>query len=140
IIGLLYLFFGGGRAGAAAQTTHVIKYFVPPRRRAFRYNGWQASHFHCNPSRMLAGRQLHFAANIVLTRLNVHPRRDLSPRAIPSRGCGARSSHLKLWLPRPAALRGCLRKTQYFQCFISECTPEGVSYLYPHIERQKGEI
>ncbi|MBO4503768.1 MAG: hypothetical protein J5730_03015 [Bacteroidales bacterium] len=79
----------------------------PPRRRAFRCNGWQASHFHCNPSRMLVGHHIRFAANNVLPRLNILPRRDFSPRAIHPRGCGARSSHLNPWPPRYAALQGC---------------------------------
>ncbi|MBO4504707.1 MAG: hypothetical protein J5730_07865 [Bacteroidales bacterium] len=57
---------------------------MPPRRRAFRSNGCQASHFHCNPSRMLVGQHTRFAANIVLPRPNILPRRDFFPTHHPS--------------------------------------------------------
>ncbi|MBO4504048.1 MAG: hypothetical protein J5730_04490 [Bacteroidales bacterium] len=87
-------FFLFGRAGAAAQRTQSN--IPPPRRRAFRSNGCQASHFRCNPSRMLVGPFTRFAANSVLPRLNIHPRRDFIPRNAFSRSCRTHTSHCNL--------------------------------------------
>ena len=79
-IGSSASFFLFGRAGAATGM------WLPPRRRAFRSNGRQASHFRCNPSRMLVGPRTRFAANTVLPRLHILPRRDFSPRTSPPQG------------------------------------------------------
>ena len=61
--GLRIFFWGGGVPARAAPS-------------GFYCNGRQASHFRFNPSRMLVGPHTRFAANIVLPRPNILPRRD----------------------------------------------------------------
>ena len=95
-----FLLFFLGRAGAAAQATparrdgvrpcnHARSQMPPPRRRAFRCNGCQASHFRCNPSRKLVECYTRFAASTAQPRL----------KGLPRRACPTHHS-----LPRVAAL------------------------------------
>ena len=61
------------------------------------------------------------------------------PRTVHPRGCSARPSRFNPWLPRPAALQGCIRKTSCYLLSLPECTPRGTISVTPHRATERSD-